>query len=488
MFVPTASQSLRSAATAAACLLALSGTAVGDGVDPCRNCTNTTLVGVRTVGAAGGVSIVVELTLTPSDATIAECTALSLVTAQGSYFTSTVATVFPPSSRSDTSPCLEASSSTPLEASLWFPSVLATCPVASSCSFGCSPSLCIGGSAIINSSARAIGISTQCVASVGSVTQYLDCCGAPVTTRGTALELGLAAARSSRSMRFTKTGPNPRLLVTVRVVASPCGGPFTCEFGDVPQSPLGLPAGGSGGGAAPAPPSFVSLSFTHAGGPLGSVRGRLTPSGGGFVGSGDFADVVNTPDPVTGVPSASTSRSLTVPIPVDGLLTLELASVTQALFSGDINGDGSVTLADLNLLCDLHGATDSEPRYTLAADPDGSGVIDAADVAALLPRFAQADLNNDGVVDAADAALARPCEIRCPADLARSDGSPGPDGRLDNGDFSAFFASFFAGCDRAGSPCATADIAADDAAPTPDGAVTNGDFSLFFSSFFGGCG
>lgn len=79
-----------------------------------------------------------------------------------------------------------------------------------------------------------------------------------------------------------------------------------------------------------------------------------------------------------------------------------------------------------------------------------------------------------------------PCSL---ADLANTDGSPGADGQIDNGDFSLFITSFF-GAACSGPPvvpCSPADIAATDASPGPDGWVDNGDFGSFISSFFAGC-
>ena len=64
-----------------------------------------------------------------------------------------------------------------------------------------------------------------------------------------------------------------------------------------------------------------------------------------------------------------------------------------------------------------------------------------------------------------------------PADIANTDGDPGADGAVDNGDFTLFFAAFFAGD-------LVADIANTDGDPTPDGAIDNGDFTLFFAAFF----
>jgi hypothetical protein len=81
-----------------------------------------------------------------------------------------------------------------------------------------------------------------------------------------------------------------------------------------------------------------------------------------------------------------------------------------------------------------------------------------------------------------------PCN---PADIAQTDSSPGPDGCVDNGDFSLFIASFFgADCsatcgEEPVTACNEADIAQTDSSPGPDGCVDNGDFSLFIASFFG---
>lgn len=76
------------------------------------------------------------------------------------------------------------------------------------------------------------------------------------------------------------------------------------------------------------------------------------------------------------------------------------------------------------------------------------------------------------------------------ADIAATDGSPGADNCVNNGDFSLFFASFFsANCGATCGilpvvACDAADIAATDGSPGADGCVDNGDFQLFFSSFF----
>jgi hypothetical protein len=83
-----------------------------------------------------------------------------------------------------------------------------------------------------------------------------------------------------------------------------------------------------------------------------------------------------------------------------------------------------------------------------------------------------------------------PQAARCnPADIADNGSNPGPDNRVDNGDFSLFISQFFnagiqAACTGATIPCAAADIADNGSNPGADGLLDNGDFSLFISSFF----
>ncbi len=79
-----------------------------------------------------------------------------------------------------------------------------------------------------------------------------------------------------------------------------------------------------------------------------------------------------------------------------------------------------------------------------------------------------------------------PGTIACSvADIANTDGDPGADGALDNGDFQLFFIAFFS--PESDPVRLSADIANTDGDPGADGAVDNGDFSTFFSFFFLGC-
>lgn len=98
---------------------------------------------------------------------------------------------------------------------------------------------------------------------------------------------------------------------------------------------------------------------------------------------------------------------------------------------------------------------------------------------------------NDPIGNPGDtrAFILTPAPTNCgPADITNTDGDlPGtPDGAIDNGDFAAFFAAFFASPE---DPIHTvADLANTDGELGPDGVVDNGDFSVFFGYFFVGCG
>jgi CubicO group peptidase (beta-lactamase class C family) len=90
-----------------------------------------------------------------------------------------------------------------------------------------------------------------------------------------------------------------------------------------------------------------------------------------------------------------------------------------------------------------------------------------------------------------ESVLSRPAQCS-PADIADTDGDlpSSPDGVINNGDFTAFFAAFFASPEEAVH--LAADIADTDALTVRDGAgadgvVDNGDFTAFFAEFFEGC-
>lgn len=63
----------------------------------------------------------------------------------------------------------------------------------------------------------------------------------------------------------------------------------------------------------------------------------------------------------------------------------ELLSANQV--PGDVSGDGTLDIADVQALVDVLMGNDESPESTLAADIDGSGEIDGHDIAALVSRL-----------------------------------------------------------------------------------------------------
>ncbi len=150
-----------------------------------------------------------------------------------------------------------------------------------------------------------------------------------------------------------------------------------------------------------------------------------------------------------------------------GDLIIDQADITELVVTilgtqvGDVNLDGSVTQDDLDL---------------------ANSFLNTAG------GWARGDMNGDKFVDAADIAIisaALPPTQCSDADIANTDGDPGSDNAVDNGDFTLFFTAFFA--DVSDPIRNFADIANTDGDPGADGAVDNGDFTLFFSAFFIGC-
>jgi hypothetical protein len=130
----------------------------------------------------------------------------------------------------------------------------------------------------------------------------------------------------------------------------------------------------------------------------------------------------------------------------------------------------------------LYRRSNDDPSYL----PNSAGLPDVA-----IGALGLAEVLLPGVVaGSAWSVLAIPNMV-CPcspADIAGTDASAGPDGRVDNGDFALFITSFFGGCTEGpGSrPCGAADIAGTDATAGDDGVIDNGDFALFITWFFGG--
>jgi hypothetical protein len=126
---------------------------------------------------------------------------------------------------------------------------------------------------------------------------------------------------------------------------------------------------------------------------------------------------------------------------------------------------------------DLNAAIFYNAQLSDASDDRVSaGVLISADGGVVLAGHASSPQNMDLIVVKL-AGETGSCGI---ADVANTDGDPTPDGVIDNGDFSSFFAAFF-------TNNLLADVANTDGDPTPDGVIDNGDFSAFFAAFFEGC-
>lgn len=57
--------------------------------------------------------------------------------------------------------------------------------------------------------------------------------------------------------------------------------------------------------------------------------------------------------------------------------------------TGDLNGDGVVTQADLDLMVAAFGQRQGDPLYTTQADLNGDGIIGQADIQALTAILAK---------------------------------------------------------------------------------------------------
>jgi hypothetical protein len=202
---------------------------------------------------------------------------------------------------------------------------------------------------------------------------------------------------------------------------------------------------------------------------------------------------------LTGIPTIARQPTAAAPI-ISAGQTIEVTftpspgySVQNVRWSRDgvpiFNGPGGASPDGGTVIggaTDIITPTDGSPVSLLitGAQPSDSG------------RYAVTLVSACGQATSQDVAVRVNPAACSPADIATTDGQTGfadggPDGAIDNGDFVAFFAAFFAGD---GDPSrAAADIANADGATTldgggPDGAVTSTDFAAFFALFFEGCG
>ncbi len=247
--------------------------------------------------------------------------------------------------------------------------------------------------------------------------------------------------------------------------------------------------------------------FTPAGATLGPYPVAISPASTVGAGSDDTWALVmhRWIDGPTFLPTARTSAVSLLRIAAAGATTRVVD-----LVAGDVRTNVGVVPWPFDppmTPMELSTGMGENRGASIAPGPDGSVYIasrtavyrldnaasGAGPLAATLVFNLPADLS--GCIDLGSVGMGAPVAGCSPADIANTDGSSaatggGPDGVIDNGDFTAFFAAFFA------SPGSTenldADIANTDgdtilAGAGPDGVVDNGDFSAFFALFFAGC-
>ncbi len=191
-------------------------------------------------------------------------------------------------------------------------------------------------------------------------------------------------------------------------------------------------------------------------------------------------------------PTGANTANIAVTVPVTGLVTVEIQGVASSLpTAANLTFTGTVNFAT-NAVSLTAGISITEPIVDVLGTPQPFALPAAstavpppppANVLVTLNLDAGPATPNAGSV-ATTGTLTLPGTLQPAriADIANTDGDPGPDGAVDNGDFQAFFSAFFL---PEGNPAAlVADVANTDGDPSPDGVIDNGDFQAFFASFF----
>ncbi len=195
--------------------------------------------------------------------------------------------------------------------------------------------------------------------------------------------------------------------------------------------------------------------------------------------------IINAISSISSVVPSAGEQGQTIPVVINGNNFKGVSSAAQLAFSGSgisvigtptVNAAGT-QITGLSLVVDPAAPTGFQNLTITNTDGPPGQPWGGGQSAFRLNAFR------------VDAAPTLACNA---ADIAQTDGSPGPDGQVDNGDFGLFFNLFFtSSCPNCGQPaapaCNAADIAQTDASPGPDGCIDNGDFGLFFVQFFAGC-
>ena len=88
------------------------------------------------------------------------------------------------------------------------------------------------------------------------------------------------------------------------------------------------------------------------------------------------------------------------------LLTLPVTAMAQSTIKGDVNGDGTVNITDLNAVINMI----IDDSATMIADVNGDGTVNTADIIALKKylllvkdaKVVNGDINKDGTINTMD--------------------------------------------------------------------------------------
>jgi endonuclease I len=308
---------------------------------------------------------------------------------------------------------------------------------------------------------------------------------------------------SSQNVTLNKAGTTPTYFAVTPSgeATSSLQGPFnafTSAAGQTRTITVGLNApAGPGGESVNGTVTIRNLDLTSGGPGRGSADGDdvITVAGQALArsrgswdsGSQQLTHTVNLGSADEGGTPVSTSIDLFNLEQTPGLTAgLIVTGVTSS-------GDTGVLTIDLQPFTAPVLVAGTSRSFTATLTPTGSAGTYSATYTILVAdepvpgagAGANLTLTLNGAITPAGPA---PCN---PADIAQTDGTPGPDGLVNNGDFSLFISSFFnadcPGCDppnSIGQACNPADIAQTDSTPGADGCVDNGDFGLFISAFF----
>ena len=130
----------------------------------------------------------------------------------------------------------------------------------------------------------------------------------------------------------------------------------------------------------------LSATIIGVSGTCGVFGNSVTCSLGGLVG-GSFASATIVASPTV---QGAFGLSATVSSSTPDLNTANnsISVVIEAVSDGDVDGDGVITQADLDLAIESFGSTAGDDTYNFSADLNGDGIVDLTDIARLAAGLA----------------------------------------------------------------------------------------------------